>query len=179
MGTREWWWYVLGGLAAFVAGLFFVFSPSSSLRTMVTVFAVYVIVMGLSLLLAGLRSKAEGAARRAQLIEAGLAIAVGLVLLVVPGITLFALSWIVGVWAVVVGGTEFVHGFAERKVAASSSLVVAAGALTTIFGLALIFSRAASEVALGWLLGFYLVAWGSVRVAYGASLNAPAARQPA
>lgn len=176
MEKRSWGSTVLGGVVALAAGLFFLFSPVGTLKTLVTIFGIFALVAGLLTLVGGLRTK-DKKERTTQMVEGGLGIIAGLLLLLRPGVSAVILLWVVGLWAVVVGLTELVHGYLAWKKNPSAWVLSAAGGFTAVFGLALILGRSASMLAISWLVGVYLVAWGCVRVAYGASERAPAGGQ--
>lgn len=176
MGKRSWWSVSIGGLAAVAAGLFFVFSPARTLTALVTIFGLFAVVAGIFTLVAGLRAQ-EAKSRRIQILEGVLGLVAGLVLLFRPEVGGRVLLWVVGLWACVIGVIELVQGVLAKKANPTAWMLAAAGAFTFIFGIALLVGRSTSVAAISWLVGLYLLAWGCVRTAYGASLRSPLARQ--
>lgn len=173
MGKRLWASTMVAGMAAVAAGLFFIFSPAHTLTVLVAVFGAFAFVAGLFTLVGGLRDR-ESKGHGIQSLEGALGLAAGLVLLTRPAVGGRLLLVVVAAWAIVVGVTELVQGVLARRVEPAAWMLGATGAFTFVFGIALLLGRSTGVLAISWLLGIYLVAWGCVRAAYGASMRSAA-----
>ena len=103
--------------------------------------------------------------RWALLIEGVVGIGAGIATFVWPGLTALVLVYIIAFWALITGLLEILAAFRLRRVIHNEWWLVLSGALSLIFGVALIAAPGAGALALVWVIGAYAVLFGIVLLA--------------
>lgn len=164
---RTWWISVLGGIALVAVGLWLL----TNLYESVTVLAWLV---GLSLILAGvvdlLAPQGEQRVGAVSWIASGLLVAAGIVVLVWPDITLWALAVMAGVGLVFAGAAQAVLALAVRD-RADMPLRLALAGLTIALGVMVIVWPDATLVVLAVLLGLRAIGSGLISIGIGWQLH--------
>jgi uncharacterized membrane protein HdeD (DUF308 family) len=158
----RWWTVALRGIAAIAFGILSVFAPGITFISLVLLFGAYSIVDGaLALALAS-----KPMQRRFPLIARGLvSIAAGVIALVLPGITGFALLLVIASWAIVSGVLEIVMAIQLRKEIEGEWLLAVEGVLSIAFGILLMLAPLAGAIVLGLWIGAYALVLGGMLVA--------------
>jgi len=158
----RWWTVALRGVAAILFGIFSVFAPGITFVSLVLLFGAYSIVDGaLALALAS-----RPIQPRLPLIARGLvSIAAGIIALVWPGITGFALLLVIASWAIVAGVLEIVTAIQLRKEIEGEWLLAIEGILSIGFGALLVLSPLAGAIVLGLWIGAYALVLGGMLIA--------------
>jgi uncharacterized membrane protein HdeD (DUF308 family) len=163
MRLKRWRWWTVGlrGIAAILFGILSVFAPGVTFVSMVFLFGVYSIVDGvLALALA-----TKPVQPRFALVARGLvSIVAGILALVLPGITAFALVLVIASWAIVSGILEIVMAIQMRKEIEGEWLLAVEGVLSIAFGVLLILAPLAGAIVLGLWIGAYALVLGGMLV---------------
>jgi uncharacterized membrane protein HdeD (DUF308 family) len=167
----NWWALALRGLFALLFGIAAFVMPGLTLAALVLLYGAYALVDGVFAVVASLAGRTFGTPWWAMLIRGLLGIAVGIVTFVWPGITELALLYIIAAWAVVTGGFEIAAAIRLRKEIEGEWLLVLSGALSVLFGLAMMVFPAAGALAIVWLLGSYAVIFGVLLLVLGFRLR--------
>jgi uncharacterized membrane protein HdeD (DUF308 family) len=118
---RTWWPYLLEGLVSFTIGLIGLARPNTFTAIVLVLVALRSIVVGIAELGTGLSVRRTIGAPAVLLVLGGLAsFAFGVVLLTGPGVGLFALIWVFGVYAIAFG--VILDGVALKARSAASRL---------------------------------------------------------
>jgi uncharacterized membrane protein HdeD (DUF308 family) len=145
--------------------------PGITIAVLVGLFAAYAIVDGMTNLFLGL-SHPPGQSRSWPMAAQGnFGIAAGILTLIWPGITAFALVLFIGAWAVVTGVFEIAAAIRLRRVIHGEWLLALSGVFSVFFGFVLFAFPAAGAVAIAWTLGAYTAASGVVLIALGIRLR--------
>jgi len=105
--------YTVGGLIAIVAGILILVWPGRTLQVVTRIFGAVLIVLGVEEIFVGARSR-DPARRGAAVFLGLLAAAAGIVLLVVPNVSLTALAVVVGIVAILHGLVDVAAWYAIR-----------------------------------------------------------------
>jgi uncharacterized membrane protein HdeD (DUF308 family) len=174
--ARHWWLVLLRGLAGIVFGIMTFARPGISLAVLVLLYGAYALADGVFALLAAIGRR--GQEHWGGLVFYGLlGIAAGVVALVWPGITAFALLYIVAAWALITGVVEITVAVRLRKMITHEWLLALNGILSVALGIALmLFPATGALVLVLWIgayafvsgvmltmLAFRLHAWGGGR----------------
>jgi uncharacterized membrane protein HdeD (DUF308 family) len=81
------------------------------------------------------------------------------------------LLYVIAGWAIVTGALEVSAAVRLRRVISGEWLLVLSGALSILFGIAVMIFPAAGILTLVWLIGVYAVAFGVALTALGISLK--------
>lgn len=159
--SAAWWAMLLRGVAAIVFGVLTFAWPGISLLSLVVVYGVYALMDGVFALAAAFKS---GSGRGPLILTGVLGLAAGAVALAWPGVTALVLVLIIGWWSILRGVVEIVTAIRLRKTLANEWMLILAGAVSILFGLALVAAPGAGALALLWLIGAWAVVFGVLMV---------------
>jgi len=163
--VRNWWMWLIRGIAAIVFGILAFLWPGITLLVLILLFAAYALVDGASAIGLAIAGRGGDRAWWEMLLVGALGVAAGLIAFVWPGITAVALLIVIAAWAIVRGFFEIAAAVQLRKVLENEWLLILAGALSILFGILLLAWPAAGILALVWLIGAYAILFGIVSVA--------------
>ena len=149
--TGNWWALALRAIVAIVIGIFALARPNITLLALITLFGVYAMADGLFAVVAALRGVRTNDKWGWMLIEGIVGVAIGVYVLLNPGIGALALTWLVAAWALVTGLLEIFAGVRVRHIVSGEWLLFLAGALSVVLAI-IIFANPGIGMAL-------LVAW--------------------
>lgn len=169
--ARNWVWVVSRGVAALLFGLFTLFNPALTIRALLLLFGLYAFFDGLFAVISAIRNRHEERHWIPLLIGGLAGIAVGVAAFVWPRMTGTVLLLVIAVWAVIFGLSQSSAGIRLRKVIAGEWLLILAGVLSVVFGLALFFVPQSGALAIVIWLGAYATVLGIVLIALGFRLR--------
>jgi uncharacterized membrane protein HdeD (DUF308 family) len=154
----RWWTLALRGVAAILFGILSVFAPGLTFVSLVLLFGVYAVVDGVLALTLATRPVGP----RLVLVARGLvSIVIGIVTMLVPGITGLALLLVIAAWAIVSGILEIVTAIQLRKQIEGEWLLALEGILSVAFGVLFVLAPLAGAIVIGlWIGAFALVLGG-------------------
>lgn len=161
------WAMVLRGVLAVVFGVIVIRSPNLAASALVILFAIYAFVdAGLDFFVAARRGRA-GLRWGWYLFEGIVSVALGVLALAFPGVTIFLAVLLIGIRALVLGIVELAAAFSGRAALEPRWLIGVAGALSILFGILLLARPAAGALALLWMIGAYALVVGVALFALG------------
>lgn len=89
---------------------------------------------------------------------------VGVFMFIYPGITAVALLYLIAAWAIARGVFEIVTAVQLRKEITNEWMLVIAGILSVLFGVALVANPAAGALAVVWIIGAYAFIFGLIMI---------------
>lgn len=167
--ARDWWVFAIRGIAALVFGILAFIWPETTLTVLVFLFGAYVLVDGVSLLIA--LARGDAAARRhawTVAIMGVLGIVVGVVTFVWPGLTALSLLYLVAFWAITTGVFQVIAAIALRRELEGEVWMALGGVASIGFGALLVAFPGEGLISLVWLVGIWAVVFGlsSLSLAY-------------
>jgi uncharacterized membrane protein HdeD (DUF308 family) len=172
----RWWTVGLRGVIAIVLGILSLIAPGVAFMSLVILFGVYAIIDGALAL--GLASQAP--ALRGAMIGRGLiSIVAGVLALVLPRITAFALLMVIAAWAIISGIFEVVMAIRLRKEIRGEWLLAVEGVLSIGFGVLLFLSPLAGAIVLGLWVGVYALVLGGMLISSALRLRRNLREEPA
>jgi uncharacterized membrane protein HdeD (DUF308 family) len=185
--SRDWWVFAIRGIAAIVFGILAFIWPGATLAALVLLFGAYVLVDGVSLLVA--LARGDTLARRhawAVGIMGVLGIVAGVVTFAWPGLTALGLLYLVAVWAIAMGTFQVIAAIALRRELDGEFWMALGGVVSIVFGAFLVASPGEGLLSLVWLVGIWSLVFGvsSLGLAYrlheaGSALHKAAKRAAA
>lgn len=160
--AREWWVFLVRGIAAIAFGVIALVSPITTLWVLVITFGAYVLVDGVTMLVALVRG--DALARRnawAVGIMGALGIVAGIVTFVLPDATALTLLYVVAFWAIAMGVFQMIAAIALRREIDGEFWMGLGGLISVVFGAYLIAFPGAGLLSLVWLVGFWAIAFGA------------------
>lgn len=167
MLRREAWLLGIRGALAVVFGVLAIVLPGMTVLALALLFGVFAIVTGVEQLVHAIRPSpgpsnpvtgfADGTGPRIARAIAGVAaVALGVLAIVWPHITVIVLALTMGVWAVVTGLMDL--WLATRQHGGWSLALI--GAIAIVAGLFVIIRPAAGVLAIAWSIGLYAIVSG-------------------
>jgi uncharacterized membrane protein HdeD (DUF308 family) len=159
--AREWWVFLVRGLAAIAFGIAALVWPGPTFYILVTLFGAYVLVDGITLLVALIRG--DPLARRhawAVGIMGVLGIVAGIVTFFWPDATALTLLYVVAFWAIAMGVIQMFAAVALRREVDGEFWMGLGGLISVVFGASLILFPSAGLLSLVWLVGIWAIAFG-------------------
>jgi uncharacterized membrane protein HdeD (DUF308 family) len=167
--VRDWWVFAIRGIAALAFGVLAFIWPETTLTVLVYLFGAYVLVDGVSLLVA--LARGDALARRhawAVGIMGVLGIVAGIVTFVWPGLTALSLLYLVAIWAIATGTFQVIAAIALRRELDGEFWMALGGVASIVFGALLVVFPGEGLISLAWLVGLWSVVFGvsSLGLAY-------------
>jgi uncharacterized membrane protein HdeD (DUF308 family) len=159
--ARNWWLVEIRGVAAIAFGILAFLQPGLTLVVLITLFAAYMLIDGVSLLVSLRRAEPATAGHRLTVALMGiLGVAVGIVTIAVPGVTALALLYLVAFWAITLGLTQVIAAIRLRREIKGELWFVIGGLLTVVFGVLLVAFPGTGLQSLLWLVGIWAIVFG-------------------
>jgi len=158
--ARSWWVLALRGVLAILFGVLAFLWPGLWWLAVVYTFAAYALVDGAFALVAAVTGHGEAGPWWALVLEGLVGIAAGVIAFVWPGITEFALLYLIAGWCIATGVFEIAAAIRLRKHIRGEWLLALSGVVSIILGLALGLVPVAGLLAVAWWVGAYAVAFG-------------------
>jgi uncharacterized membrane protein HdeD (DUF308 family) len=170
--SRYWWAVALRGAAAVVFGLVALIWPGVTVVVLVALFGAYALVDGIITLGTAIVGGNESRSQRTwQVVEGVAGVLIGIMTFAWPGITALVLLWLIAAWALVTGVLEIVAAIRLRREIEGEWLLILSGALSVLFGLALMVWPAAGALTVVFLIGIYAIVFGAALLMLGLRLR--------
>lgn len=170
--AKNWWLLLLRGIAAIVFGILAFAWPGITLLSLVILYGAYALVDGVLSIAAAIGGGGGTATPRWWLIVVGLlGIAAGLLTFFWPQITALVLLMFIGAWALIHGVFEIIGAIRLRKEIDNEWMLILSGALSVLFGAAMLVMPGAGALALIWVIGAYSIIFGILFVGFAFRLK--------
>jgi uncharacterized membrane protein HdeD (DUF308 family) len=169
--AKNWWVLLIRGIAAIAFGVLAFVLPGITLLTLVALYAIYALVDGVLSLVAAFQNRPGSGPTWWLVISGVLGIAAGLLTLLWPGVTALLLILFIGAWSLVRGVFEIVGAIQLRKEIDNEWMLILSGAISVLFGAAVMILPGAGALALVWLIGIYAVLFGILMIALSLRLK--------
>ena len=157
--ARNWWAMALRGAVAVVLGVLALLMPGATVATLAMLLAAWLAVDGVFALVAGVRAAARDERWHLLMLEGAIGLAAGVVAVLWPMASVFALVWLVAVWATITGLAELLSAFQMRTSHGRWAWGIA-GALSILFGIAFWIVPVLGLAAIVWGIAAYALAFG-------------------
>jgi len=165
--TRSWWLILLRGIASILFGIAAFVWPGLTVLALTLLYGAFAMADGILSLGAALTGSGERSIPTWWLVVIGLlGIAAGTVAFLWPGLTAFALVIMIGAWAVAIGVMQIIGAIWLRHEIEDEWLLIAAGILSVLFGVAILLKPGAGALALAWAIGTFAILSGILLVAF-------------
>jgi uncharacterized membrane protein HdeD (DUF308 family) len=169
--VRNWWVVLLRGVLGLIIGFIAFFFPGPTLLSLVTLFALYLIIDGIFAIVSAVR-----AARHQQdwgflTFEGIVGILAGIIALALPGLTVLIFVGLLAAWAFITGTLELRAAYNLEKDHGRWWMVLA-GVASIVFGIVLIAAPVIGALVVSWWVGAYATFFGASLVALAFQLRA-------
>ena len=157
---RNWWLLLVRGLSAILFGIAAFAWPGLTVAILVLIFGVYVLVDGIFGIVDSIRYRDRLNRWWLWLLDGLLGVIVGTLMLVMPGLTAYALVLFIAAWAIVGGILRIVAAIQLRNEIEGEWLLGLGGVLSILFGAVLVVMPGPGVLSLVWLIGTWAVVFG-------------------
>ena len=169
--ARNWWSLVLRGLVGVILGIIAFSWPGITLASIVMLFGAYALVDGIVNLIGAVKAARAHERWGALILEGIVGIGAAAVTVMWPAITLFALIFLIGAWAVITGAMEIAAAIRLRNYISGEWLLLLSGILSLVFGFLVMVQPLAGALVVALWLGAYALIFGVVLIALGFRLR--------
>jgi uncharacterized membrane protein HdeD (DUF308 family) len=169
--ARNWWLFLLRGIAAVVFGLLAIVWPGITLTALAILFGIYALVDSAGSFMSAFQHREDAGHRALHVLEGLVALVVGAIAIVWPGITALALVVLIGIWAIATGIAEIAAAIRLRRVITNEWLLGLSGVLSVAAGVVIFVWPNAGAVAISWVIGVYAIVFGAVLIWFGTRLR--------
>jgi len=168
--ARNWWLVLLRGLCAIIFGMLTILWPGLSLLTLVVLYGVFALFDG-GLAIGAAIMGGTPAPRWWLALVGLLGIAAGALTLAWPGITGLVLLFFIAGWAIASGVFQIVGAIRLRKEIDGEWLLIAAGALSVLFGVLILMFPGAGALGLAFAVAWFAILYGVLLVGFAMRLR--------
>jgi uncharacterized membrane protein HdeD (DUF308 family) len=172
--VRNWWSLVIRGIIAILFGVLTFVWPGMTLDVLVIFFGAYALIDGVLSLIGAVKASSAHERWGALFFEGIVGLFAGVATLFWPALTLYALTVIIGAWAMVTGVFELIAAWRLRKQIAGEWMLALTGVASVIFGILMWIAPLAGALVLALWVGAYALIFGVLLVALGFRLRSHA-----
>lgn len=172
--TRNWWMWLIRGIAAIVFGLLAWRWPGVTWITIAILFGAYALVDGIFAIVATVRAAESQQRWWPFLIEGIVGILIAAITFYDVRITLLALYFTIAAWAFLTGIFEIIAAVQLRKHIANEIWLIIAGIASIAFGVLMLYFPMAGMLAIIWLIAAYAIVFGILMIAFALRLRSHA-----
>jgi len=168
--AENWVLVLLRGLLAIAFGLFALVMPVATMLALLVVFAAYMLVDGLFTIMSAVRAARQGERWGLLVLQGALSIAVAVITLLWPGLTLIAYVLLVSAWALVSGLLTIAAAFQLKRDHGRWWLALG-GMLSTVLGILMFAAPLIGALVMTWWIGAWAIVFGTLLVVLGFKLR--------
>jgi uncharacterized membrane protein HdeD (DUF308 family) len=161
---RTWWSLLIRGITAILIGILAMVRPGEMLEFLVTLLGILVLVIGIVTAAGALRHRSESERWLLVLIPGLLGIAIGIVTIAWPAVTIVVVLYLIAIWALVHGISEIYNAVKLSKDIRGEWTPLLVGIVSVVFGIVLLVRPLTAGAAVTWLVGIFLLVLGMLWV---------------
>jgi uncharacterized membrane protein HdeD (DUF308 family) len=158
--AHNWWTLLLRGILAVIFGVMCFVYPGLTIIVLAMLFGAYALVDGVFAVISAVSAPKGKPRWWVTLLEGIAGIVVGIIALVVPGLTALWLHYLIAAWAIITGIFEIVAAIRLRKEITGEWLLILIGAASVLFGVLIMLMPRAGALAVVWWIGAYSLIFG-------------------
>ncbi len=163
--SRSWWMLAVRGALALAFGVLALALPGITLIAIVALFSAYALLGGAAMIAGALRHRASDDRWWVLLVMGLVSLAIGVATFFYPGLTAIAFVLFLAGYALFTGILEIVLAVWLRKVIEREWMLAVSGALSVLFGVAVLLVPLAGVLVFVWLVAFYALLSGVLQLA--------------
>ncbi|MBV9028175.1 MAG: HdeD family acid-resistance protein [Candidatus Eremiobacteraeota bacterium] len=172
--ARNWWTWLIRGIAAIVFGILAFLSPVGTILAIGILFGAYALVDGIFAIVAAVRAAETHQRWWPFLIEGIIGIIIAAITFYDIRITLLALYFTIAAWAFLTGIVEIAAGVQLRKHLANEFWLILSGVISILFGVLMLWSPVAAAFAIVWIIAAYAIVFGILMIGLALRLRSHA-----
>jgi uncharacterized membrane protein HdeD (DUF308 family) len=169
--TRNWWAWLIRGIAAIIFGVLAFLWPGATILVIGILFGAYAFVDGIFAIMATVRAAETQQRWWPFLVEGIVGILIAAITFYDIGITLLALYLTIAAWAFLTGIFEIVAAVQLRKHIANEIWLIIGGIASIAFGILMVLFPLAGALAIIWLIAAYAILFGFIMIGFSLRLR--------
>jgi len=169
--SKNWWLYLLRGLAAIAFGILVFIWPTQGWSAMVILFGIFALLDGIVTLVTGIEFHKYFDGWWTLVLEGVVGIVIGGLTLVWLGTAGQVLYYLVAAWMALTGICELVTAIRFRSYIPGEWSMALAGILAIVCGVLMIVFPGAGLVALVWVIGIFAIFYGVMQLVFSNELH--------
>jgi uncharacterized membrane protein HdeD (DUF308 family) len=157
---RSWWSLMIRGIVAVVFGILALSWPVKTLDFLVTLFGIFVLVVGLVATIGAIMHRKESENWWLILIPGIAGIVIGIITIAVPEVTQAIIIYLIAIWALVSGIGQIYSAIKLRKDVQGEWIPIIVGVVSVVLAIILFSRPLAAAAAVMWLVGLFVLALG-------------------
>lgn len=166
MFTRNWWVFLVRGIAAIAFGIAAFIWPQITLTALVFLFGAYLLVDGVAMLMSV--ALGYGFTQRntwAVILSGILSIVLGVAAFIWTDTFALSVVYVVAFWSIVTGSLQVIAAYELRRELNNEFWLALGGAFSVVFGILLVVYPAAGMLSLLWLVALWAIVLGASSIA--------------
>jgi uncharacterized membrane protein HdeD (DUF308 family) len=169
--VNNWWSLVLRGIVGILLGIMTFAWPGVTLLGIVLLFGAYALITGIVSLVGAVQAMQARERWGVLVLEGLIGIGAALVTMFWPKITLLALVYVIGVWAIITGVLEISAAIRLRRYIRGEWLLALAGVASVVFGFLIMMAPVAGALVIALWFGIYAFCFGVIMLILGIRLH--------
>lgn len=169
--ARNWGWITFRGVVVLLFGLLTLLNPAITLVVLIIMFGAFALVDGVLMIISAVANRRQQPSWKSLLVSGILAVLIGIMTLMLPGVTAITLLLLIAAWAIVTGIAAIVVAIRLRKEIEGEWLFILHGILSVLFGTILIVFPGAGALAMVLWIGAFAVITGILLIAFSLRLR--------
>jgi uncharacterized membrane protein HdeD (DUF308 family) len=169
--TRNWWMWLVRGIAAILFGVLTFRWPGSTLVVIGFLFGAYALVDGVFAVLATMRAAETHQQWWPLLLEGVVGLVIAAITFWDVRITLLALYFTIAAWAVITGILEIIAAIHLRTQLTNELWLVVGGVASVLFGILMVGYPLAGALTIVWLISAYAILFGILMIGFSLRLR--------
>lgn len=169
--AEAWWLVLLRGIAALVFGILTLLQPEASVAVLLLFFAAYAIVDGVIGIWTAVANRQSQQRWWVLLLWGTVSVLAGVLALVAPAAVVFGVVITIAFWAIFTGVLQIAAAIRLRQEMTGEWVLIAAGALSVLFGALVLLQPALGLLSIMWLVAAYAILFGILLIALAFKLR--------
>ena len=158
--SRHWWLVLLQGVLSVVPGILALAWPGVTLGVVLVLWGLFTLLNGVVDVFAALGAAGSHRSWGWRLAGGLVGILAGLAILRWPGLSALFVLYLVAIWAIMMGIVRLVGAIADHEALPHAWMVALAGAVSVLFGTAMLAWPGVGLLTLVYLVGSYAIVYG-------------------
>lgn len=172
--TRNWWLWLIRGIAAIIFGVLAGIWPSVAWITIAILFGAYAFVDGIFALFATVRAAETHQRWWPLLLEGIVGIIIAAITFYDVRITIVALYLTIAAWAFLTGILELVAAIQLRKHISNEIWLIIGGIASIVFGVLMVLYPIIAAITLTYIIAAYAIVFGIIMIGFSLRLRSHA-----
>lgn len=157
---RSWWSLIIRGIVAVIFGLVALTGPVKTLDFLITLFGIFVLVVGLVAAIGAIMHRKESENWWLVLIPGVAGVVIGIISIAMPEITRTVVIYLIAIWALVSGLGQIYSATKIRKDVEGEWIPILIGVISVVLGIILFAMPREAATTVMWLVGLFVLVLG-------------------